>query len=107
MKGVRAQCDEKWEQAVAVVSEVDGFPMEDAAIGAFARAVIRSLEGDLIFAEPLGCRGDVAGMNGPADEARIGHLTNLRQADDVLLLGVRRHDFQVSALAARHKSVAG
>src|SRR3989442_15975610 len=46
-------------------------------------------------------------MNGPADQARIGHLTNLREADDVLLLGVRRHDFQVAALAEREKRVAG
>ena len=61
----------------------------------------------MIFAEPLGCRGDVAGMNGPADQARIGHLTNLREADDVLLLGVRRHDFQVAALAEREERVAG
>ena len=48
---VGAPFDEKGEEAAAVVGEIDGFPVEYAAIRALSGAVVRASEGDLIFSE--------------------------------------------------------
>src|SRR6266853_1210941 len=98
--------DEKGEKAAAVVREIDGFPVEYAAIGKFSGAVVRAGEGNLIFAELFDDGGDVRGMDGPADEARLGHLADLREVDDLFLGGIGSDDFQVAAFAKRQKGVA-
>src|SRR6267143_4445002 len=106
MDGVRAPFDEEGEDAVAVVGEIDGFPIEDAPIGTFSGAVNRALEGDLIVTQKFRGGGDVRGMDGPADEARIFHFADLREVDNFLLRGIRGDDFQVTALAERKQGVA-
>src|SRR6266850_3416525 len=98
MDGVCAPFDEEGEDAVAVIGEIDGFPIENVAIGMLSGAVVRALEGDLIVAQEFCGGGDIGWMNGPADEARIFHLADLREVDDSLLRGIRRDDFQVTAL---------
>src|SRR5258708_5316080 len=79
---VGAPFDEEGEKAVAVVGEVDGFPVEDAAVGAFSGAVVGAGEGDLIFPELLGDGCDIGRMDGPADETRLGHSEDLREMND-------------------------
>src|SRR5216684_1379818 len=106
MDGVWAPFDEEGEEAVAVVGEIDGFPMEDAAVRAFPGAVGRALEGDLILTQKFCGGGDIRRMDGPADEARIFHFADLREVRDFLLRGIRRDDFQVTALAERKQGVA-
>src|SRR6266851_5666765 len=71
MDRVRAPFDEEGEEAVAVVGKVEGFPGENAAVRALSGAIIRASEFDFVFAELLGDGGDVRGMHGPADEARV------------------------------------
>src|SRR6267378_2167405 len=106
MDGVGAPFDEEREKAVAVVREIDGFPIQDAAIGPFSGAVVRALECDLIVTQEF-CGGrDVRWMNGPTDEALIFHLADLRVVDDFRLGGIRRDDFQVTALAESKQGVA-
>src|SRR6266404_262711 len=106
MDGVRAPFDEEGEDAVAVVGEIDGFPIEDTVIGTFSGAVIWALKGDLIVPQEFCGGGDVRRMDGPTDEARFFHLADLREVDDFLLRGIRRDDFQVAALAERKQGVA-
>src|SRR5437899_440806 len=101
MDGVRAPFDEEGEDAVAVVGEINGFPIEDAAIGTFSGAVVRALKGDLIVTQKFCGGGDVRGMDGPTDEARFFHLADLWEVNNFLLRGIRRDDFQVTALAER------
>src|SRR5713101_5582745 len=106
MDGVCAPFDEEGEDAVAVVGEIDGFPIEDAAIGTFSGTVIRALEGDLIVPQKFRGGGDVRGTNGPSDEARFLHFADLREVDNFLLPGIRRYDFKVTAPAERKQGVA-
>src|ERR1700687_1208505 len=106
MDGVSAPFDEEREETVAVVGEIDGFPVEDVAIGALTGAVVGTLEGDLIFAEQLGGGSDVRGVDGPADEARLGHSEDLREVNDLPLRRIRGDDFQIAALAQREERVA-
>src|SRR6266478_8339631 len=106
MDGVCAPFDEKGKDAVAVVGEIDSFPIEDAAIGTFSRAVVGALEGDLIIPQKFRGGGDVRRMNGPADEAGFFHFADLREVHNFLLRGIRGDDFQVTALAERKQGVA-
>src|SRR2546429_846752 len=76
---IDAPFDEKREKAAAVVSEVDGFPVEHAAIRTLSGAVVGANEGNLVFPQLFGYCGDVRRMDGPADEARVGHLAELRE----------------------------
>ncbi len=103
---VGAPFDEEGEKALAVVGEVDGFPVEDAAVGTLARAVVGAFEFDSVFLELLGDGGNVRRMDGPADKARIGHGTELRVVDDFVLRGIGSDDFQVAAFTERKQSVA-
>src|SRR5229473_3197694 len=104
---VGAPFDEEGQKAVAVVGKVDGFPSEDAAVRALSGAVCGAREGDFVFAELIGDGSDVRRMDGPADEARVGHGAELRVVDDFALLRVRSDDFQVAALAEREECIAG
>src|SRR6266436_4458041 len=87
--GVGAPFNKEGEEAVAVVGGVDGFPVEDVAIGALAGAVVGARECNLIFAEELGGGGDVRRMDGPADEARLGHAEDLREVNNLPLRRIR------------------
>src|SRR5882762_9118251 len=86
MDGASAPFDEEREETVAVV--------------------VGTLEGDLIFAEQLGGGSDVRRMDGPADEARLGHSKDLREVNDLPLRRIRGDDFQIAALAQREERVA-
>jgi len=103
---IGAPLDEEREKAAAVVGEINGFPVEDAAIGAFSGAVVGAGESDFVFAELLRDSGNVRRMDGPADEARVGHLADLREVDDLFLRGIGSDDFQVAAFAKREECVA-
>src|ERR1700674_451635 len=106
MNRVRAPFDEEGEEAVAVVGEVDGFPGENVAIRALSGAVVRALESDSVFAKLLGDGSDVRRMDGPADQAWLGHFADLREVHDLLLSRVRGDDFQIAALSERKECVA-
>ncbi len=54
--------------------EIESFPLEEVAVGAFARTGIRAIEGDVCVAEASCESIEVAGMGGPADEARLGEF---------------------------------
>jgi len=58
MDGIRAPFDEEGEDAVAVVGEIDGFPIEDVVIGRFWSRH-PAAKGDLIFAQKFCGGGDV------------------------------------------------
>ncbi len=67
MDGVGAPLDEEGKQAIAVVFQVESFPLEKAAIGTFAGAGIGAVEGDVCVAEARCEFVEIAGMSGPAD----------------------------------------
>src|SRR5205809_1160480 len=106
MDRVGAPFDKERNKTVAVVGEIDGFPGEDAAIGTFSGALVWAGEGDLVFAELLGDGSDVRRMDGPADEARVGHLEDLREVNDLLLRRIGSNDFQIAAFAKREERIA-
>ncbi len=70
---VGAPFDEEGEETVAVVGEVDGFSVEDVAVRTLSGAVVWPLEFDFVFAELFGDGADVRRVDGPANEARVGH----------------------------------
>src|SRR5258708_39153424 len=70
---VGAPFHKEGEETVAVVGEVDGFPVENAAIRTLSGAVVWPLEFDFVFAELFGDGADVRRVDGPANEARVGH----------------------------------
>ena len=70
---VGAPFDKEREEPMAVVGETDGFPIEDAAVRTLSGAVGRAGEFHFVFPELLGNGGDVRRMDGPANEARVGH----------------------------------
>jgi hypothetical protein len=72
MGGVGAPFNEEGEQAGLVVFEIESFPLEEAAVRAFAGAGIGALEGDVCVAEACCELIEVAGMGGPSDKARFG-----------------------------------
>ena len=89
-----------------LVGEVEGFPVENAAIGAGSRAGCRPFEGDSCFAEFLGEGIEVAGVRGPADEFRLGEES---QAESILCAGlvrIGRDDFEIPPLAEGKQRVA-
>ena len=69
MDRVDAPFDEEREETVAVVGEVDGFPVENSTIRTLSGAVVWPLEFNFVFAKLLGDGGDVGRMDGPANEA--------------------------------------
>src|SRR5882762_4907077 len=91
---------------MAVVGEIDGFPVEDAAVRTLSGAVGRAGEFHFVFAELLGDGGDVRRVDGPANEARVGHGADLREVSNFRLCGIGSDDFQVAALTQREESVA-
>src|ERR1700722_1145483 len=66
----RAPFDEKWEETGVVVFEIQGLPFQQPTVGSFARAWGRAIERDVCGAQTRGQLGHVAGMSGPADQAR-------------------------------------
>src|SRR6266446_1987308 len=106
MDGVCTPFDEEGEDAVTVVGEIDGFPIEDAAIGTFSGAVIRAAKSDLIVAQEFRGGSDIRRVNGPADETRVFHFADLREVYNFLLRGIRRYVFHVTAIAERKQGVA-
>ena len=99
--------NEKGKQTVCVLFQVQCFPVQDAAVGAFARTGSGSLGGDSgsgkIGREHL----KVAGMRRPSDQAWLGELFKLcwKFGGRASLLRIRRDDFEVAASAEREKRV--
>jgi len=103
---VGAPFNEEGEEAVAVVGEVDRFPVEDAPIGTLSGAVVWAFEFDFVFLEQLRDDGDIRRMNGPPDEAWIGQGAELRVMDDLALRGIGSDDFQIATLTERKESIS-
>jgi hypothetical protein len=107
MRRVGAPFNKKGKQTVGVVFQVQCFPVQDAAIGAFARTGSWSFGGDSgsgkIGREHL----KVAGMRRPSDQAGLGELFELRWkfGRRAGLLRIGCDDFEVAASAEREKRV--
>src|SRR5215475_11563027 len=82
MHGVRVPLDEEGKNAVAVIGEVQGAPLEQAAVGTRARTVARPVEGDAGSFEFCSERIKVAWMVGPVDQARSGERLQLGEEWD-------------------------
>jgi hypothetical protein len=67
MNRVGAPFDEEGEEAGVVVFEIESFPLEKTAVGAFAGARIGTIEGNVCVAETRREFVEIAGMSGPAD----------------------------------------
>src|SRR5882762_3420879 len=72
MHGIWVPFDEEGQDAVAVVGEVEGSPLEKTAVWAGARTVAWTVEGDAGGFELRGQRFKVSRMFGPVDQARGG-----------------------------------
>ena len=95
--GVGAPLDEERKQAVDIVLQVESFPLEEATVGAFSRAGIGAVEGDVCVAETSCELVEVAGMCGPADEARLDELRQTVMDRRAWLLRIGGDDFEVAA----------
>jgi hypothetical protein len=99
--------DEERQEAIGIVVEIEGLPLKEAAVGAFARAGGGSLECDSCGAEFFGEGGKVAGVRGPADEARLLQGTDF-DGDGIFRVGLRgigSDDFEIAAIAEREERV--
>ena len=72
--GVGAPLDEEGEKASLIVVKIESLPLEKAAIGTFARARRGTVEGEVGVAKTSREGVEVAGMRGPAGEARRGEF---------------------------------
>ncbi len=107
MDSIGAPLDEEGEQAAAIVFQIQGFPLKEAAVGALARAGMWSIKRETGIAETNCELIQVAGMSGPADEARLAKFLESVVIWRGGLLRIGRDDFQVVFFAEREKSVAG
>jgi hypothetical protein len=71
MGRVGAPLDEEREQAVCVVFQIESFPVQNAAVRAFARTGSGSFSTDSCPGEVACEHLNVTGMSGPSDEARF------------------------------------
>ena len=71
MRRVGAPFDEEGKQAVCVVFEIERFPAEHVAVGAFAGAGSRTFGNDAGVGEVGSEDFNVAGMGGPSDQATV------------------------------------
>ena len=101
-----APFDEEWEQAVAVVFERERLPVEDAAVGTFARAGCGPTTSTPSTLEALSERFDVAGMLRPADDHRFFKRTEIALVVGCGLLRIGRDDFEIAIRAEREQRVA-
>src|SRR5271169_3468900 len=101
-----APLDEKRKEASLVVVKIEGLPSEETAVGTFALARRGPVEGEPGIAETGRQVVEVAGMRGPADEARRSELL---QAVGVGRAGQGRvgsDDFEIMAFAERKQGIA-
>jgi len=71
MNRVGAPFDEERKKAGLIIVEIEGLPLEEAAIGALARAGSRTIESEASAAKTARELMEIAGMSGPAYEARL------------------------------------
>lgn len=90
-----------------VVEEVEGFPLQETAIGPFAGAGSGAVEGEVGGAEASGKLREVTGMSGPVDEARSGEFLQTVMIGRAGLRGVGSDDFEIVFCSEREQSVAG
>ena len=95
MSGTDAPFDEKRQNALLIVFQIQGFPLKHATIGTLSRTGSRTLELNAAAAEVSGELVNVARMRGPAYESRLGQLSQITYVRCSGLLGVRRDDFEV------------
>jgi len=101
MNRVGAPFDEEGEEAGVVVFEIESFPLEETAVGAFAGARIGAVESETCSAQTNCECIEVAGMSGPADQARLGQLLQAVVIWHAGLQRIRRDDFEIVFFAER------
>ncbi len=109
MRGIGRPLNEEWQQAIEIVVEIEGLPLKEAAVRTFARAGSRSLECDSCGAEFFGEGGKIAGVRGPADEARFLQGADF-DGDGIFRAGLRgigSDDFEIAVIAERKQGVLG
>src|SRR4029077_17785546 len=113
MKRVGAPFDEEREQAALVVLEVETLPLEELAVGALTRPGPWAQESDARVAKKRRKFLEVAGMHGPTNQMRRAQFFKVRKCFDgklldmvLVLLWVRRNDFEIAAFAEREECVA-
>ena len=104
--GVGAPLDEKREKAGLIVLEIESLPLEEAAVGTLARAGIGAVESDVCIAKASRKLVQVAGMSGPANEARLDDLRQALVVWGVGLQRIERNDFEIVPFTKRDESVA-
>ena len=90
-----------------VVFEIQGLPLQQPTVGSFARARGRAIERDVCGAQTRGQLGYLAGMSGPADQARPCSFFQAVIVRSEGLLGIRRDDFEILSFTKREKRITG
>src|ERR1700722_4526262 len=106
MHRLRPPFDEKWEQAIAVVFECEGLPVEDAANGTLARSRLRTDALDAFGFHVLRERFDVAGMLSPADDHGFFELAKIAGVVGRGLIRIGGDDLEIAVRAEREQRVA-
>ena len=89
-----------------IVLEIESFPLEEAAVRAFARARIRAVEGNIVRISKSGReRIEVTWMGGPADQVRLNEFRQTVVVWRIGLQRIERDDFKIVFLAKREKSI--
>jgi hypothetical protein len=101
----RVPLNEERKQALTRVCEIQGPPIQDAAIGAGTRAGSRPVERDSRLAKNLGKPIEVVLTRRPADEPRHRHAGDAYELSHARRFWVRCHDLEVLALSEREEGV--
>jgi len=105
MHGASSPLDEEWEQTAGIVFECERFPVEDSAVGTFARAGLRPDHLNAFAFEALCERFDVAWVRRPAYDHGFFELAKIAFVFRVGLLRIGRDDFEIAIFAEREQRV--
>jgi len=113
MRRIGGPFDEERQKAGLVIVEAKRLPLQQAAIGTFARAGGRPVKRYSGLVKFFGEGVETAGMRGPADQARRDERSKVRDEigpehwRDVrsLLFRIGCDDFQIMAVAEREQRV--
>src|SRR6267378_1358333 len=82
MKRIGTPFDEEGEQAVFIVFEIEGFPLQEFAVRTLTRAGSRVVKRNVRLAQPRREFFEISGMRGPTDQMRRSQLLEM---SDLLL----------------------
>jgi len=110
VKGIGTPFDEEGEQAISIILEIEGFPLQEFAVRTLARAGPRTIKRDARLAQSHRESFEIAWVRGPTDQMWRGQLFEmsdllLREPLDAVLFRIGRNNFQIAALAERQQSV--